>query len=156
MSGTPGRGTTEHPAFPEVTTSDLSRSPRRVLDRIARGERLLVTCHGRPLATLQPLDGVVWQPFTGGVHDIYGWSVTGAIEECDKLSEAQRELLREGVRWGRLVPARLHEDYDFVELIRSIENMHIRGLVRRTTRGWELTGRGMALRETLIPELDAE
>ena len=65
MSGTPERGATEPPAFPEVTTSDLSRSPRRVLDRIAGGERLLVTCHGRPLATLQPLDGVVWQPFAG-------------------------------------------------------------------------------------------
>jgi len=154
VSRNPEGGATEYPAFPEVTTSELSRSPRRVLDRIAGGERLLVTCHGRPLATLQPLDGVVWQPFTGGVHDIYGWSVTGAIEECDKLSEAQRELLRNGVRWGRLVPSRLHEEYEFVELIRSIENMHIRGLVRRTKRGWELTGRGMALRETLIPELD--
>ena len=137
-------------SFPEVTTSDLSRAPRRVMDRIGRGERLIVTCHGRPLATLQPLDGAVWQPFTGGVHDIYGWPITGPLDECEKLSEAQRDLLTDGVRFGRLAPVRLHEDYEFAELIRSIENMAIRGLVRRTNRGWELTARGMALRETLM------
>ncbi|HZK51905.1 MAG TPA: hypothetical protein VFD47_10120 [Actinomycetota bacterium] len=44
--------------LPIVTTSDLSRTPRRVLNRIARGERFIVCCHGRPLATLQPLDGI--------------------------------------------------------------------------------------------------
>ena len=135
--------------FPVVTTSDLSRTPRRVLDRVAKGERLIVACHGRPLATLQPLDGVVWQPFTSSVHDIYGWPVTGASDECEKLSEAQRALLSDGVRGGRLVPTRLLGSFEFVGLIRSIENMAIRGLVRRTHRGWELTGRGMTIRETL-------
>jgi prevent-host-death family protein len=145
--------TPDHPTFPEVTTSDLSRSPRRVLDRVVRGERLIVTCHGRPLATLQPLDGVVWQPFTSSVHDIYGWPVTGASDECDKLSDAQRELLRDGVRGGRLVPARLHGRFEFVDLIRSIENMAVRGLVRKTSRGWELTGRGMVLHETLMQDI---
>lgn len=92
MSDTP-----EHQAFPAVTTSDLSRTPRPVLDRV------------------------------------------------------QRELLSDGVRGGRLVPARLSERFEFVDLIRSIENMAIRGLVRRTNRGWELTGRGMTIRETLMP-----
>lgn len=140
-------------SFPEVTTSDLSRTPRRVLERIGRGERLIVTCHGRPVATLQPLDGAVWQPFTSSVHDIYGWPITGPSDECEKLSEAQRALLMDGVRFGRLAPVRLHEDYDFVELIRSIENMAIRGLVERTNRGWELTARGMALRETLRADM---
>jgi antitoxin (DNA-binding transcriptional repressor) of toxin-antitoxin stability system len=137
-------------SFPEVTTSDLSRTPRQVLDRIGRGERLIVTCHGRPLATLQPLDGTVWQPFTGSVHDIYGWPITGPLDECEKLRDAQRDLLMDGVRFGRLVPVRLYGDYEFAELIRSIENMAIRGLVRSTNRGWMLTGRGMALREALM------
>lgn len=140
------------PPISVVTTSDLSRAPRRVLDRIARGERLIVCCHGRPLATLQPLDGIVWQPLTGSAHDIYGWPVGGASEECTKLSEAQRELLSNGVRQGRLVPARLGGRYEFVELIRSIEAMALIGLVRRTGRGWELTGRGMTLSETLMRE----
>ncbi|CAN5529987.1 hypothetical protein BH20ACT23_BH20ACT23_14320 [soil metagenome] len=136
------------PSF--VTTSDLSRKPRAVLDRVARGERLIVCRHKQPIATLQPLDGTVWQPFTGGAQDIYGWPVGGAFQECEKLSEAQRELLSDGVSQGRLVPARLAERYGFVELIRSIENMALRGLVHRTNRGWELTGRGLALRETLM------
>ena len=136
--------------LPIVTTSDLSRTPRRVLNRIARGERFIVCCHGRPLATLQPLDGIVWQPFTGGAQDIYGWPVGGASEECAKLSEAQRELLSDCVRQGRLVPARLGDLYEFAELIRSIEEMALVGLVHRTGRGWELTGRGLTLRETLM------
>lgn len=144
----PGKGS--GPLISVVTTSDLSRAPRRVLDRISRGERFIVCCHGRPLATLQPLDGTVWHPFTGGVHDIYGWPVGGASQECAKLSEVQRELLSDGVRQGRLSPARLHDRYDFVELIRSIEEMALVGLVYRTDRGWELTGRGMTLRETLM------
>jgi len=143
-----GRG--NRPSMSVVTTSDLSRTPRQVLDRIARGERLIVCCHGRPLATLQPLDGTVWQPFTGGAYDIYGWPVGGATKECAKLSEDQRELLSDGVRQGRLVPMRLNDRYDFPEMIRSIEELELRGLVQRTSRGWELTGRGMVLRETLL------
>jgi hypothetical protein len=47
---------------------------------------------------------------------------------------------------------RLHERYEFAELIRSIEDMALRGLVHRAGRGWELTARGAALRETLMLE----
>lgn len=73
-----------------VTTSDLSRTPRAVLERVQRGERLIVSCHGHPLATLQPLDGVVVQPFTDRGHDIFGWPVGDEAKECAKLSELQR------------------------------------------------------------------
>ncbi|MPZ92678.1 MAG: hypothetical protein GEU68_13835 [Actinobacteria bacterium] len=76
----------------------------------------------------------------------------GASQECAKLSEAQRALLSDGVRQWRLVPMRLHERYEFAELIRSIEDMALRGLVHRAGRGWELTARGAALRETLMLE----
>jgi prevent-host-death family protein len=132
-----------------VTTSDLSRRPRAVLDRVLRGERLIVSCHGHPLATLQPLDGVVVQPFTGCGHDIFGWPVGGEVEECAKLSQAQRDLLSEGVRHGKFAPARLHGRHEFGKLIRAIEDMALRGLARRTHRGWVPTGRGMVLHEAL-------
>jgi hypothetical protein len=45
---------------------------------------------------------------------------------------------------------RLHEGYEFAELIRSIEDMALRGLVHRAGRGWELTARGAALRKRCV------
>lgn len=102
-----------------------------------------------PAVTTSDLSRRPWQPFTSSFHDIYGWPVTGVSDECEKLSEAQRKLLSDGVRGGRLVPARLHGSFEFVYLIRAIENMAIRGLVEKTNRGWELTGRGVTIKETL-------
>jgi prevent-host-death family protein len=136
--------------LPFVTTSDLSRSPRAVLDRVLRGERLVVSCHGRPLATLQPLDGVVFQPFTGSGHDIFGWPVGGEGEECAKLSQAQRDLLSDGVKHWRFVLGLLHDKHDFEALVRALDDLGLRGLARKTNRGWEPTGRGMVLHEFLV------
>jgi hypothetical protein len=50
-------------------------------------------------------------------------------------------------------PARLHGRFEFVDLIRSIENIAVRGLVKKTNSGWELTGRGMVLKETLMLDI---
>jgi antitoxin (DNA-binding transcriptional repressor) of toxin-antitoxin stability system len=132
-----------------VTTSDLSRTPRAVLDRVLLGERLIVSCHGHPLATLQPLDGVVVQPFTGRGHDVFGWPVGGEVEECAKLSQAQRDLLSEAISHGKFVFGRLHGRHDFGALIEAVEDLGLRGLAQRTHRGWVLTGRGMVLHESL-------
>ncbi|MFN2525246.1 MAG: hypothetical protein ABR505_03135 [Actinomycetota bacterium] len=132
-----------------ISTSDLSRNPRKVLERIAAGERLIVCCHKKPLATLQPLDGVVVQP-NGRAHDIYGWPVDGAMEEAKKLTEMQRALLVERLRLGRITFGRLSSCFEFGDLIRSVEEMAIRGLARRTDLGWEWTGRGIVLREALL------
>lgn len=87
-------------APPIVTTSDLSRSPGEVLDRVARGERLIICRHKRPIATLQPLDGLVLQPFTGNAHDIFGWQVAGAARELAKLTHVQRLLWSMGTGTG--------------------------------------------------------
>ncbi len=76
----------EHSSLSVVTTSDLSRSPGKVLDRVARGERLIVCRHQRPVATLQPLDGVVVQ-LGARAHDIYGRPIGGPLEETEKLDE---------------------------------------------------------------------
>jgi antitoxin (DNA-binding transcriptional repressor) of toxin-antitoxin stability system len=137
-----------------VSISDLSHTPRKVLDRVARGERLIVCCYGRPVATLQPLDGVVTQPFTGRAHDIYGWPVGGAAEEAAKLSDAQRELLTNGLSGGRLVTVGASVRFSFTEVDRSIKEMVLKGLVQKTERGLVLTGRGMVMRETLLQMKD--
>ena len=47
--------------FPHIGIRELSRGPGDVLDRVGRGERFVVCRRGRPVATLQPLDGVVVQ-----------------------------------------------------------------------------------------------
>jgi prevent-host-death family protein len=139
--------------LPVVSTSDLSRSPRSVLDRVARGERLLVNCHGRPIATLQPLDGVVMQPFTGGAHDIFGWPVGGALEEAGKLSDIHRAMLTYGViRRLRLTTARPWDRFEGRNFSAALEELGVLGLAKKTERGWELTARGMALREALVQE----
>lgn len=136
--------------LPVVTTSDLSRSPRKVLERVARGERLIVCWHKRPVATLQPLDGVVSQPLRGGGHDIYGWPIGETLEETRKLNEAQRALLTQGVVRGRFLPFRLERWFRISDLFDSLEEMQLKGLATRTHRGLVLTGRGMVMREALL------
>lgn len=132
-----------------VTTSDLSRRPRDVLSRVERGERLLV-CHWRkPVATLQPLDGYVLQPFGGTVHDVFGRPFGGIDGEIAKLSPAQRALLTDGYRDWRLRPT-LVRDLEFSVLVGALEEMAVEGLATKAWRGWELTGRGLALREALL------
>lgn len=93
--------------LPTVSTSDLSRQPHVVLERVARGERLVVCRHKRPIATLQPLDGYVFQPFSGTAHDVFGWPIGGIDAEIAKLSEAQRVLLRDCYRRWRLWSGRV-------------------------------------------------
>jgi hypothetical protein len=149
------RRTEPHP-LASVTTSELSRSPKAVLDRVAQGERLIIRCHKRPLATLQPLDGVVLQPFTARVHDVYGRLIGSLEEECDKLTEVQKALLTAGIRDFKIYPARVNgrvkQPFDWGLLIRSLEELRLMGLAKKTYPGWELTGRGMMLRETLLQE----
>ncbi len=103
---------------------------------------------GRPVATLQPLDGYVFQPFEGTAHDVFGWPIGGIDGEIAKLSEAQRILLRDGYRRWRLWPGRIPNDVEG-DRTTILEDLHIRGLAKKTTCGWELTGRGLALHEAL-------
>lgn len=134
--------------LPTVSISELSRNPREVLRRVASGERLLVSRHGRPLATLQPLDGYVFQPFAGTGHDVFGWPIGGVDEELAKLTELQRALLKYGYRDWRLRWTRVPEDIEGSR-VGAIEDLIVRGLVRKTPRGCELTSRGLAMHEAL-------
>ncbi len=138
-----------HP-LPAVTTSDLSRTPGDVLGRVARGERLIVCRHGKALATLQPLDGYVFQPFTGTAHDVFGWAFGDEHDQIERLSPPQRGMLMDGYRQWRIRPTRVDHRFDWSVLMRALEDMYVRGLVRKTPRGNELTGRGLTLRETLL------
>lgn len=138
--------------LPTVSTSDLSRRPNDVLERIERGERLIVCRHKTPIATLQPLDGFVFQPFEGTAHDIFGWPIGGIDDEIAKLSDAQRALLRNCYDQWRLRPMRLPPNL-WPGYNEALQDLARRGLAKKTSCGWELTGRGLAMHEALQREV---
>lgn len=41
----------------EIASRELRNQTRALLDRVARGERLTVTVHGRPVAEMAPIEG---------------------------------------------------------------------------------------------------
>ena len=108
--------------------------------------------HKKPLATLQPLDGYVFQPFEGTAHDIFGWPIGGIDEEIAKLSRAQRVLLRDCYHQWRLRPMRLPSQLQ-CDYNDELKDLALRGLAKRTWLGWELTGRGLAMHEALQSEV---
>ena len=136
--------------LPTITTTELSRKPADVVRRVMRGERLIISRRNRAIATLQPLDGYVFQPFAGTAHDIFGWPIGGVEDEIAKLSEPQRQLLLRGVRTWRVWPTRLWDQFDGPVVLKALEEMRLLGLVIKTERGNELTGRGLARREALL------
>jgi prevent-host-death family protein len=132
-----------------VTTSELSRSPMKVLDRVQRGERLVICRHGLPLATLQPLDGFVLQ-HTGEVTDVYGHPADPVIAETEKLDEVQRELLQNAIRHGRIIPSNAKKKFPYERMREAMAELGLLGLAKRENRGWELTGRGFMFHEALV------
>ncbi|HYP24448.1 MAG TPA: type II toxin-antitoxin system prevent-host-death family antitoxin [Actinomycetota bacterium] len=134
--------------LPQVSIRDLSRRPNEVLRRVTAGERLIVCRHKKPVATLQPLDGYVFQPFDGTARDVFGWPVGGIYDEIAKLSEAQRVLLRDGYRRWRLWSGRVPSDVPG-DRRTMLSDLAVRGLAKKTEFGWELTGRGLAMHEAL-------
>jgi antitoxin (DNA-binding transcriptional repressor) of toxin-antitoxin stability system len=119
------------PPIAVVTARELSRGPARVLERVARGERVIVARHGRPIATLQCLTGTFFEP--------------GAEEAAlDDLTQAQQDILHAGVVLvDRLVLREAGRIDDLQDLI-------IKGYAKKTRRGTVLTGRGHILRERLL------
>jgi hypothetical protein len=106
---------------------------------------------------LQPLDGVVLQPFTGGAHDIFGWPIAGAHAEAEKLTDFQRALLSQGVlRRLKLAPMRVLDRAATPNYLEELKELGVMGLAKRTERGWELTARGMAIREALVQEVGGD
>lgn len=135
--------------FETVSMRELSRNPARVIDRVAHGQRLLVSRYGQPIATLQPLDGAVVQPVAGAEFDIDGAPLGDVQDELRRLSDVERALLRDGLNaLGRLIPTQV--DPRVGPTTADIEALSVRGLTKRGPRGgWILTGKGSMLREAL-------
>lgn len=138
--------------LPWLSLRDLTRQPGPFVDRVARGERFIVTKHGRPIATLQPLDGYVVDPRAGVESDICGSPLGNPRAEAEKLTRVQREMLRNANRLHQVTTADIpHSERGWrVEM----DELELRGLAKRTeTRhGLYLTGRGMVLQEWLNSE----
>lgn len=62
--------------LPTVSVRELVRNPGAVIDRVRSGERFIVARHGRPVATLQPIDGWI-QCGDGLPTDIYDLVLRG-------------------------------------------------------------------------------
>ena len=139
--------------LPSVSVRELSRDTRRLLDRVARGERLIICRHDQPIATLQPLDGVVVQPFDGHEYDVFGAPLGDAFHEARKLPDLARALLRDGVtRLGKVSPLRIRGRYRQQTMGHVIEQLIQMGLLIRTDRGLEPTSRGWMLRDALVAQ----
>jgi prevent-host-death family protein len=139
-------------SFGRVSVRDLSRKPGEVLRRVELGERLLLCSYGRPVATLQPLDGCVVQPFEGAEFDVYGSPLGDASEEASKLEEIEKEMLIAGQKLDRFHPGRIRPHWRGGQVSAAVASLKERGLLRKTPRGLRLTGRGWLMREALAPE----
>ena len=117
--------------------------------RVLKGERLIVSRHGHPVATLQPLDGCVTQPFAATEHDVLGSPLGDLDREIAKLRPIEKKILMHGVKWDRF---RLNGPVaiDFSETMRTLREWELRGLARKGKRGWIVTGRALMLREALL------
>jgi antitoxin (DNA-binding transcriptional repressor) of toxin-antitoxin stability system len=120
-------------ALESITVGDLSKRMGPILDRVLRGERLLVCRHRRPIATLQPLNGVVLMP-DGTTSDVHGDAIGDVSQEAAKLTETQRELLRDHIQLGRIVYGRL-SSVDQARLREALDDFVAQGLADRR-RGW--------------------
>lgn len=135
--------------LPKVSMRELSREPGEVLKKVLRGQRLIVSRHGHPVATLQPLDGCVAQPFTGRENDLLGSPLGDLDREIAKLRPVEKRMLMDGVRRDRLHPYSTRR-VDSSDAMGVLKEWELRGLARRAKRGWVLAGRGLMLREALL------
>jgi antitoxin (DNA-binding transcriptional repressor) of toxin-antitoxin stability system len=137
-------------ALATVSIGELSRDPRRVLERILRGERLIVCRYGHPIATLQPLDGCVTQPFEGRVGNLDGSPLGDLETQLDELQPIEKELLMNCIRMGRIVTGGIGR-YEGVGAGDVLEQWQLRGLARVIPGfGTFATARALVLREALL------
>lgn len=137
-----------------VKVSELSRSPMKVLERVCRGERLVVLRHSRPIATIQPIDGSVLQP-GGQETDIRGGPLGDIERELARLCPEAKTILT-GARRGR-VNTTIVDGFERVGGVSHIsraviQDLRTRGYIRQLANsgGYSLTGRGIVVREELF------
>ena len=139
-----------------VSATDLNKSWGDLVNRVLRGERFIVCRHGRPVATMQPLDGAVLVPGAAPT-DVMGDLLFDVPSELDKLSDLQQELLRDHIQLGRIVTSGLTGSPSATERAAALQDLELRGLARHP-RGWgtHLTARGLMLREALLRAADID
>src|SRR5688572_15106247 len=108
--------------LPTVSIRELARKPGEVLDRVAKGDQLVVCRHNRPVALLRP---------------VLGWPPEDPSIEGNTLTPDQRSLLMNTSMVGRF---RRTEEKSFPTSVRELELL---GLARRVPgQGAFITGRG--------------
>jgi hypothetical protein len=90
---------------------------------------------------------VVVQPVTGHQNDAEGSPLGDPEGELAKLSPEQRTILTSSVR--RDVIKQTGSEVSGSDFNAAARDFEVRGLVRRTSRGLTLTGRGLILHEAL-------
>ena len=142
-----------------VSVADFARGLGDLLDRTLRGERFIVCRHKRPIATLQPLNGVIVQPFEGLDYDVEGSLLGDVSQELEKLSELQRAILRDAVSNGRPTSLPLGHPLQGLGIGPALDDLQQRGFLTRSKRrrgGRVITARGLVLREELLTQAGAD
>ena len=134
--------------LPSVSLRDLNRKPGEVLNAVFQGQRLVVRRYGRPVATIQPIDGFVLDPLSGEETDICGNPLGELSEEVGKLSDVERELIARSDHLMNRVTFSC-SSVGATQARKGMDRLVLRGLLEKTTRGLILTGRGLMIREWL-------
>jgi prevent-host-death family protein len=129
--------------LPIVSVRELGNAPGAIVERARKGERLIVSKHGLPVATIQPLTGFVLQP-GGPAHDAHGNTLADIAAEIDRLSIAERAVLIS--TWNGVIksrpPAGLLRSGVFDDALKSLI---VKGAIKELRPGRGLTGLGRFL-----------
>lgn len=112
------------------------------------GQRFVVSRYGKPIATLQPIDGFVLDPISGRETDICGSPLGDVGLEVGKLSDVERDLIDRSHHLMNRVTISC-SDADATVTRKAMDSLVLRGLLERTSRGLIVTGRGLMIREWL-------
>jgi antitoxin (DNA-binding transcriptional repressor) of toxin-antitoxin stability system len=137
--------------FPVVSVGDLGRNPSRFLDRVRNGERLIVCRHRVPIATIQPLNGIIKQPFDAMAYTLEGNQVLDLRSMALGLPALWQDLLltcRVEYNVDKFRSGWLIGNWPDPAISAAYPQMALRGLAKRT-RGWVATGLGLALKDEL-------
>ena len=134
--------------FPTVSIRDLGKKPGTILERVVKGERLIVCRHGLPIATIQPLTGYVLQPGVAAAHDVAGTPLADVKGELARLSDHIKQVLL-SCRNDQIKLRSFALEWPSGTFEATLEEMRLRGLSVRTDRGMVLTGLGLFLRDEL-------
>lgn len=121
-------------ALEKISIRELSRQPKKTFERVqARGQTLLVTNHGHPIALLVPLR-------TGPASHTTVLEPEPCFDEAtlSRLSPVQRKIVEgvaDGCRNAERLALKIGEPAN--DVLMDLSRLEIEGLVRRTFSGYE-------------------